>query len=1150
MEKYKQIIIFCVISMLVQDLFSQSNSQNYIVSTTFLDEAGTQNLDVINYYDGLGRETQTIYKNVTCTQGDLVTCKDYDGMGRVYKEWMPLPFSNNNGNFIQSGAWTDRDIDEPYTKVIYEPSSLSRIIETWGVGLEWHKRKGIEKKYLFNDNSALLSAVCFRVENNRLKKTGKYKRHDLYVEYTNNEDGHEMYIFTDKLGNLVLERRVNGDEYIDTYYVYDEHNKLRFVLPPLAADELTSATDGFFEMKNDNVLGKYAYVYKYDSRNRCNYKKLPGCAEINMTYDIHGNLIFSDNGELRKKDLVEFYRYDKYNRIIMRGVISAPNFDWETNSYQGTYEIYNGNSRCYGYSNSTGLDIATKDIHEVYYYDDYSFLNLFEEYIDSLTYKPREGYGMQYVDEQVAHLSSNGLQTGSLKKIIGDDNKLFINASYYDNKRRLVQSRTNNYMGGYDCYYYQYDYVGNVLRKIHSHNDPTNTVFGYEELYTYSYDAGKRLIECKHKLKSGQERLLCRNSYDEYGRVIEKSYTEKCKTTYDYNMRNQLTNIQFDDLYNQTYVLTNGGNIERTDWYCDNIDFRHTYTYTYDKLDRLVSAKHTANDEIASQIVDYQKYDGKPLYDVQYEYDKHGNITHLQRLGYTREYNVRSLDDLTYQYNGNQLMSIEATENAQYINNFEDEVHDAEECFYDLNGNLVRDNNRNLQNIDYNYLNLPQQIYYGKQDAGKVISYTYATDGTKLRALYATGTNNILSPIGVLNTNVDNDIIYSDSTVYCDNSIYVNGKLDKILLPDGYVQVTYRTIRGRLVAFYDYYYTIKDHQGSARINIGEEYLDNRPSEGCRKALSYYPFGKAMNNWISWVVPFKDPYTYTGKKEETMHSLGWYDYGKRFYDPNYRLSFVSIDPLCEKYYSISPYVYCANNPINMVDADGLYPRSILVYDANLGLYGGYKFTKSAVHLLALVSGVSRLYINNTVIQKRAVGQYRPWYSANKGGGAITLGTGLFNSNITYTENFFNDDPNSYNGNGFGQDVMAWLSLSSHEVGHLPQIGKAGGLLSYLVGFAIEYVKSGHDAAASEIEADKGYKVFNEFNSFVNKTYGYGSMEKLFNSSIRENDKIDIITEWWNDYQNVQKQQTESFLNDFQNLEQGVYEWNGDTWERRN
>ncbi len=77
----------------------------------------------------------------------------------------------------------------------------------------------------------------------------------------------------------------------------------------------------------------------------------------------------------------------------------------------------------------------------------------------------------------------------------------------------------------------------------------------------------------------------------------------------------------------------------------------------------------------------------------------------------------------------------------------------------------------------------------------------------------------------------------------------------------------------------------------------------------------------MNNWISWVVPFKEPYTYTGKKEETMHSLGWYDYGKRFYDPNYRLSFISIDPLCEKYYSISPYAYCTNNPVNAIDLRG-------------------------------------------------------------------------------------------------------------------------------------------------------------------------------------------------------------------------------------
>ena len=30
----------------------------------------------------------------------------------------------------------------------------------------------------------------------------------------------------------------------------------------------------------------------------------------------------------------------------------------------------------------------------------------------------------------------------------------------------------------------------------------------------------------------------------------------------------------------------------------------------------------------------------------------------------------------------------------------------------------------------------------------------------------------------------------------------------------------------------------------------------------------------------------------------------------------------MDPLCEKYYSISPYAYCAGNPVNLVDPNGM------------------------------------------------------------------------------------------------------------------------------------------------------------------------------------------------------------------------------------
>lgn len=55
----------------------------------------------------------------------------------------------------------------------------------------------------------------------------------------------------------------------------------------------------------------------------------------------------------------------------------------------------------------------------------------------------------------------------------------------------------------------------------------------------------------------------------------------------------------------------------------------------------------------------------------------------------------------------------------------------------------------------------------------------------------------------------------------------------------------------------------------------------------------------------------------------MHGLDWYDYGARHMSPDVG-RFATIDPMTEKYYSISTYVYCVNNPIKYVDIDGLDP----------------------------------------------------------------------------------------------------------------------------------------------------------------------------------------------------------------------------------
>ena len=106
------------------------------------------------------------------------------------------------------------------------------------------------------------------------------------------------------------------------------------------------------------------------------------------------------------------------------------------------------------------------------------------------------------------------------------------------------------------------------------------------------------------------------------------------------------------------------------------------------------------------------------------------------------------------------------------------------------------------------------------------------------------------------------------------------------------------------------------------------------------SYDYYPYGGLMSNSTEWNT---QRYKYNGKELDRMHGLDWYDYGARWMDAAIGRWHV-MDPLCEKYYDVSPYAYCAGDPVNAIDPDGdtiFYMRPIL-QEGNVINYEKYSY----------------------------------------------------------------------------------------------------------------------------------------------------------------------------------------------------------------
>ena len=260
-------------------------------------------------------------------------------------------------------------------------------------------------------------------------------------------------------------------------------------------------------------------------------------------------------------------------------------------------------------------------------------------------------------------------------------------------------------------------------------------------------------------------------------------------------------------------------------------------------------------------------------------YDKTGNILGIKRMGQTGAQEYGLVDNLALTYSGNQLTKV--TDNAAssaYNNGFEfkDGADRETEYTYDENGNLTQDLNQNIEDIQYNFLNLPQRIEF---EDGSTIEYLYDAEGRKLRTVHKADGK-------------------TTTTDYAGNLIYENGNPIRLLTGYGYVSLPDGM----------YHYYLQDHQGNNRV------VADRNGK-VEEVNHYYPFG-GMFPTTGNIQPYK----YNGKELDTRNGLNWYDYGARHYDPAVGRWHVQ-DPMQEKYYNTSQYAYCANNPVKYIDPNG-------------------------------------------------------------------------------------------------------------------------------------------------------------------------------------------------------------------------------------
>jgi RHS repeat-associated protein len=859
---------------------SPSLNQNYVITNTprvagITDESqlsgqGTCALmQAIQYVDGLGRPIQTLQVMASPFGYDVVQPHTYDQYGREITKYLPyVPITGTAGTYRPNAVSTDQNafynsppqgvskIANPYTQTNFDNSPLNRAVEQGAPGAPWQlstsgvSGSGHTVKMVYTLNNSIAWAtdsvnsrqaanyyVTINSDNSRtLHNNGYYNANALTVTISKDENwvsgrAGTVEEYKDIDGQVVLKRVYNYSgtrQQLSTYYVYDDLGKLAFVLPP------ASGADGAGAL-SQTTLDNLCYQYQYDERGRPIQKKTPGKGWEYTVYNTMDQPVASQDANQRVNNQWMFTKYDALGRPVMTGIWNNSNTAITRAALQSTLtsittNLYEASTNTgNGYTNvawPTGSVTATLTTN---YYDSYANI---------------PGLPSTYTISSGVSQLTRGLTTVKKTAVLNTPTDQLWDVMYYDDLGRTTKTYAQHYLGGtasistnnYDLTTITFNFTNAPTTNTRQHwNTASTTVPLLTIANRYIYDHMGRKLKTWEQITNGNQTadtrtLISKIDYNEIGQVLTMhlhstdSLNFLQNIAYTYNEPGWMLTSSAPLFAMQLYYNTGtnkqyNGNIAYQYWGTPG-NLNKTYTYRYDKLNRLLSGVSTDNNN-----------------ETGITYDQMGNITALNR------YQAGTLiDQLAYTY----TLSGDYTNQLQSINDGSGNdlglKHGPWTYTYDSNGNLITDPSKGTSgiNIGYNLLNLPQNI-----TGSKTITYTYDATGNKLRRVSpATG-----------------------------NTDYISG-----IQYDGGVLSFIQTEEGKAApngTGYNYVYYLGDNLGNTRVTF-----DTKTGAAVSvQQDDYYPFGMEIARTGNGT---KNEYLYN--KKELQEELTEYDYGARFYDP--------------------------------------------------------------------------------------------------------------------------------------------------------------------------------------------------------------------------------------------------------------------------